>query len=330
MAVLKVTSFGGKIPRLPARALPADAGQQNENLLTTATEFRPLQGDVVVGDAPDGARTLYRLARRADGRLHEADGEGWMADVAEKSYVKGQINDDATELTVVTHDDGTQPPRMVDALGGDRLLGVPPPPKLAVSANVVDEFTAEEARNWVDGTLAPKLAQALIASLREDEQASRFRNGRTVAGPASLHGMEHYPAVPWMAVYVPPAQGAQRLDATWVQLAGGRIGYPIEMMPFWGRVDMDVLKEGLQRIESPKDGSQAFNDAQIQRLASSLAALFDPDGPALKAKRAEMDTVAQAFVRLLGRAPQAVGARPQEPQKPTVPEYEHDSGGIRP
>ena len=41
MTTLRVNNFGGEIPRMPARALPAGAAQINSNLLATATACAP-------------------------------------------------------------------------------------------------------------------------------------------------------------------------------------------------------------------------------------------------------------------------------------------------
>ena len=69
MATLKITNFGGEVPRLPPRILPPDAAQRYENLLATSVELRPLPGDKTVAGAVPGAKTLYRLGRNADGTL---------------------------------------------------------------------------------------------------------------------------------------------------------------------------------------------------------------------------------------------------------------------
>ena len=147
---------------------PAGAAQQYENLLTTSSELRPLQGDQIVAPATPGALTLYRLSRNADGTLRTSDSAGWITDVADKSHVKGQLNDDATERTVVTHNDGTQPPRIIDATGADRLLGVPAPPKLTLAANITDEFTIDDALTWVDEAGA-SVTESQYAILRAAE-----------------------------------------------------------------------------------------------------------------------------------------------------------------
>ena len=49
MTALKITQFGGQVPRVSPRALSAGAAQRYENLLATSTEMRPLLGDTAPG-----------------------------------------------------------------------------------------------------------------------------------------------------------------------------------------------------------------------------------------------------------------------------------------
>ena len=66
MTALKITQFGGVVPRVSPRALPASAAQRYENLLATSVELRPLPGDKTVAGAVDG------LAKPAVTALHSA------------------------------------------------------------------------------------------------------------------------------------------------------------------------------------------------------------------------------------------------------------------
>ena len=199
MTTLKITQFGGLVPRVSPRALPAGAAQQYENLLATSSELRPLQGDQTVAPATPGALTLYRLSRNADGTLRTSDSAGWITDVADKSHVKGQLNDDATERTVVAWNDGTQPPRVIDAQGADRPLGVPAPPQLSTAHNAVDEFTRDEALAWVDEELVPAIVEALRTELAE----ARVEGTTPVAGSYSLFGKPVVASEPWLVRWGP-------------------------------------------------------------------------------------------------------------------------------
>lgn len=49
MALLKLTNFGGELPRVKPRGLPDGAAQRYENLLATSADLRPLAGDKTVG-----------------------------------------------------------------------------------------------------------------------------------------------------------------------------------------------------------------------------------------------------------------------------------------
>ena len=308
MTTLRLESFGGLVPRVSPRALPAGAAQQYENLLATSSELRPLQGDQTVAPATPGALTLYRLSRNADGTLRTSDSAGWITDVEDKSYVKGQLNDDATERTVVSWNDGSAAPRVIDAKGADRLLGVPAPASVGVTANITDEFTRDEALAWVDEELVPAIVEALRTSLVE----ARVDGTTPVAGSYSLFGKPVEASAPWLVRWGPGAEGT------------------LELLPYWGRVtDLPALEAKLRLIEHPGTGEQAFTDAQLTKLAAGLASLFDPEGSSIKAKREDMDRLGREFDSIYSQAHTAVPPRPVEPTKPTTPEYNwaDDPGG---
>ena len=308
MTTLRLENFGGLVPRVSPRALPAGAAQQYENLLATSSELRPLPDDKTVASATPGALTLYRLSRNADGTLRTSDSAGWITDAADKNYVKGQLNDDATERTVVTWNDGAQPPRVIDAKGADRLLGVPAPPKLTLAANITDEFTSDEALAWVDEELVPAIVEALRTSLVE----ARVDGTTPVAGSYSLFGKPVVASAPWLVQWGPGDEGT------------------LELLPYWGRVtSLPSLEAKLRLIEHPVTGEQAFTDTQLTTLAAGLAKLFDPAGDSIKAKRDELDRIGKEFDSIYSQATTAVPPRPVEPTKPTTPEYNwaDDPGG---
>ena len=306
MSVLKIQSFGGLVPRVSPRALPAGAAQRYENLLATSTEMRPLPGDKTVAAGLAGARTLYRWGRTPAGALRTGDTDGWLSDVDDKSYVKGQLNDDATERTVVTWNDGAQPPRVIDAKGADRPLGVPAPPQLSTAHNAVDEFTRDEALAWVDEELVPAIVEALRTALAE----ARVDGTTPVAGSYSLFGKSAVASEPWLVRWGPGAEAA------------------LQLVPYWGRVtSLPSLEARLRPIEHPGTGQQAFTDTQLVTLAAGLAKLFDPAGDSLKAKRDELDSIGKEFDSIYSQATTAVPPRPVEPAKPTTPEYTWDNGG---
>lgn len=328
MSVLKIQSFGGQVPRVSPRALPAGAAQRYENLLATANELRPLLGDKTVAAGQAGARTLYRLGRTPDGALRTGDTDGWLADADDKSYVKGQLNDDATERTAVTWNDGTQPPRVIDATGADRLLGVPAPPKLTLTANVTDEFTRDEALTWVDEELLPAIVTKLAAALVE----GRVADNKPIAGSHDLFGKAVSATTPWWVVWPVPLATARERKLDGPELSGYEQGgnwmMPLEVLPYWGRVTSEAnLANALRDIEHPGTGEQAFTDAQLTTLAKGLAALFDPAGASIKAKRDELDRLGKAFGEAISFVVTPRPPRPVEPARPTVPEWDYSSVG---
>ena len=320
MTALKITQFGGQVPRVSPRALPADAAQRYENLLATSTELRPLAGDKTVAAAAPGARTLYRLGRDAEGALRGGDTDGWLTDAADKNHVKGQLNDDATERTVVSWNDGSAAPRVIDAKGADRLLGVPAPASVAVTANITDEFTRDEALAWVDETLIPALADKLLAALVE----ARVADNKPVAGSYSLFGKAVRPDKPWLVEWGLDIEAARQQKLDGPELGGRASGatwlVPFQLVPYWGRVtDKTALENALRLIENPSTGQQAFTDPQLATLATGLAKLFDPDGPSIKARREELDKLGRDFDSVLGSTTPPPSSRPVEPTRPTRP-----------
>lgn len=327
MSLLKLTNFGGELPRVKPRGLPDGAAQRYENLLATSADLRPLAGDKTVGGAAGGALTLYRLSRNADGSLRTGDTEGWITDAADKNFVKGQLNDDATERTVVTWNDGTQAPRVIDAKGEDRLLGVPAPQQLSVTVAVQDEFTADEATVWIEDELKPALAAAVRASL----VAERVSGGVPVAGARSLHGKTPDAERPWILPWVVHSSIALELGLRAPELGGyhgpGGMGWylPLLVIPQWGRVvDRAALESRLRDMKNPKDGTQLFSDDKIEALATAIIASFDPAGDSIKAYRDKMEQAALDFTKALSFEFTDPGPRPVEPTKPSVPEWTSD------
>ena len=333
MAVIQIKNFAGEVPRLPARALGGNGAQANENLLATATEFRPLMGDASVAPGLVGAKTLYRLSRNADGSLRANDDtSGWIVEAAEKNYVKGQLNDDATERTAVTWADGTQAPRVIDAKGADRVLGVPKPPKPGVTLVAVAQFTMDDALTWLSKDLIPALKTALSDRLIE----ARVSGGQSVAGSTSLFGMSVKPDEPWLVYKTRVLSDAQALGLTSPELAGwdaggGQWAVNIELLPMWGRVtDKPGLKTAVQAITLPS-GDAAFTSEQADKLTDKLAALFDPEGDSLKARRTDLTAQGQKFSDLMSSVAGAATPRPVEPTKPAGPEFvsQPDEGYVR-
>lgn len=149
MSVLHTLNFGGLVPQAGKRALPDNAAQTATNLLASSQEFRPLQADteVVTASGVSNPKTIYRLQRKADGSLNtdHTSAATWKVNALEVSYARHQLNNDVTERTSLTYNDGSAPARVIDALATDRLLGVPKPTAApTVVVTEVAEFTTDE------------------------------------------------------------------------------------------------------------------------------------------------------------------------------------------
>ena len=327
MTAIKITNFAGEIPRMSPRALPVDAAQVNSNLLATSTEFRPLADDSVTGPAVAESKTLYRLSRKADGSLRTDPAEGWLTNADDMSYVKGQINDDATERTYLTFNDGTRKPRVIDALGADRLLGVPPPLSVTTVLEAVAQFTREDANLWVAGSLVPDLIKILRDEVGPlDDNTWRFRGATPIAGPSQFYGMTPEPGSLWNLMYTTDDARAQKLGLKDQQLGGTQEGgvwtIRITALPFWGQVwNMASLKAKLRMLLSPKDGSQMLTEPMIESWAAAFADYIDPNGSALKARRTSLDDAVKGFKTAIESADIPSPERPIPPVRPTEPEY---------
>jgi hypothetical protein len=114
---IRITNFGGVVPKASPRALPDAGAQVAKDLQADISEFRPMADDltVVAASGVTNPKTIHRLARKADGSFNIDMTTGWIVKAAEMSFVKAQINDDTTERTYATFDDGGTPPRVYDA-----------------------------------------------------------------------------------------------------------------------------------------------------------------------------------------------------------------------
>lgn len=148
MSVVKITQIGSVRPSVHPRALANDDAQAVRNLLARTNEFRPLGTDVQVAtSAVANPQLLYRMPRKADGSLNSDMSQGWITSGHVTNYARGQLDDNTTERTYYTRADGSEPPRVLDATGQDRQLGVPAmttPPVAQVQT--VYSFTEEQKR----------------------------------------------------------------------------------------------------------------------------------------------------------------------------------------
>lgn len=158
MTVLQVLNFGGEVPSASSRTLPPGSARTARNLHPRVGEFRPLNEALEMAGVTvaSGSKALHRLERKADGAFASDMTTGWLAYPEVMSFAKGQINDDLTGRVYFSYDTGTEtPPRVMDALGVNKKLGVPAPKAPQVSVIVGDEFTPEE----YDGLMVIKTAE---------------------------------------------------------------------------------------------------------------------------------------------------------------------------
>ena len=160
-----LVDFGGELPAIPVDALPAANAQEARNLFAGSQDFRPLREDVAVAACPLNTRTLYRMQRRAQGGFHGLDdaGEGWLLTTVEVDYVRGQVDDDATERTYFTSPDWFTPGAFdLSSVGSPRQLGVPAPAELvATAAQERKPFLRDDAEKALTG-IARQVRDAVI------------------------------------------------------------------------------------------------------------------------------------------------------------------------
>ena len=327
MTVLKLTSFGGEMPRRPARHLPDGAALHYEDLLTTAEELRPLAQDVDVGAAISGAKTLYRLSRDANGDLRADPAGGWIATRDDLNFVKGQLNDDATERTVVADNAGVERVRVVDATGEDRLLGVPPPPDVGASAQVGEAFTTDDSEEWTAKTLMPALRNALLAASVETRYVSGalpLAGGTYEFGDANASKAGY--RVWWMDKTFAAQLGMNKAPVD-SQTTGQNVGIRLAAAPKWRKVDVAALEDAIMQIKRPGSDEPIFAQSTAGSLAAALAGIFDPDLPAIFGHRNSIDKAAIDMEALLASPPTEVDetGKPQPPQAPYGPAWYFDA-----
>jgi hypothetical protein len=201
-------------------------------------------------------------------------------------------------------------PRVLDATGQDRLLGVPAPTGLSVTLNTGKCWTQDDVQGWVVSDFAPALAKALKAAL----VASHVNpDGSPTAGADAMYctTLHSEDDLRWA--------DASRSDEAAVQALLGDAGVgcypgpdgvgvvvPIEALPAWGMVrDVPTLAGTLRTLDVPQSldaggGMGSLTEEQAARLAADLAALFDPGNASIANLRQQMDSAVQAFCAAMG------------------------------
>jgi len=342
MASIKIENFGGEMPSTSARALPANASQENRNLYLATTEFRPLAQDVAVSTTSNGTRTLYRFSRDASGNFNSDTTTGWITSTQERSYVKGQVNDERTERTYFTFDDGSARPRAIDVTGQDRLLGVPRPTKPVVSANITDELTPEEAEGFLFGDAAEAVRLALRDNFYVTEPGSRYSGDTIFGGPYTKNGMlfaTQISQVEYWCLFaeITNARAEElQLDLARLSVYQSEVStyVPVVSLPYTYLCNRTALTTALNSIVFPdgsgdKTGTRVFDDAQVNKIIDTAIEYLDPSTFA-KSSRDRLDALTKEFYELLQTTRVTVDSpppKPVEPAKPTVAEYTYDEGG---
>lgn len=334
MTIIKIDNFGGEMPSVSPRALPASAAQVNSNLFLATPEFRPLMQDATVGAVTAGSKTLHRLNGST----------AWIASTQERSYVKGQINDEKTERTYLTADDGSAAPRIIDNAAADRPLGVYRPVKPAVTLAASEEITPEEANTLLYGTAAEEVRKAVTGAWIDpgtNEPNARY-NTLPLAGPYAKHGMVFAEetvlgsaASPWNLYALIELSRATAIGLDLISLGAitrtnAPVHLPLTALPFTLLPDTTKLSAALRLIQFPtgygdKSGSQMFSDAKIAEMVAELSDALSPN-KLVKSARDELDALAKEFYALLTtQAVAATTAKPTAPAKPLVGEYDYDN-----
>ncbi|PAX16468.1 hypothetical protein CLI92_09040 [Vandammella animalimorsus] len=316
MPVIRIDEFGGIAPRVPPRALAEGAAQTNHDLMASAREFRPLQDDRSVGAAPVGARTLYRMSRSAQGVLRTGAEGGWLALEGDFNHVASQLNDDATERTVVTDNSGVQPPRVIDVTGADRLLGVPAPTKPGLAAQMAPQFTREDAQVWFEAEFLPRVTEIVKQCIWGDpsqdahQRLCRWVNGKPWAGAFAAHGYDQDALYPWMMAYHVEVNRKGSIG-----MAGLFGRQPtsdkniwrvlVPALPFWGHIPAPAghsapkLVERLQTIEHPTKGTALFDASRAAAFDRAVREYLSPDSADIQPLRMEIDTKLQELRKIL-------------------------------
>lgn len=321
MAKAVVTTFGGIYPGQKPRALPGVAAQVANNLLANVPDFRPLRDDIVVATAqsPTNPVTMYRMAKTSGGAFNTNMSTHWILKSTLVSYARGPLNDDDTERTFYSFDDGSAPPRWMDNTGTDRKLGVPKPGTAPTAVPViVDEFTTEERTAAITSALQA-VTDAVRTSLTAvwkgapepgsgttgyvnfqpdmasaSHQGKQVRAYRTASTGGAFNGAisNTYTAYPpdnftWVfdAALQPFWASATSLSPGWM----GSLGqdHICLALPAYGLTytsNETAMRTALGAIMMPgtTDGTKFLTTAQIDGLVLRLSDYINPAGAATK------------------------------------------------
>ena len=284
MTAIRIENFGGEQPSLSNQAMPPEAAQVNENLFAAIREFRPLMQDCDVCAAPTGTRSIYRTQRKGAGDLYNGlDNEGdtatWLISPKELSYVKGQVNDDATERTYFTTDDGSDYPKAFDlsSIRNPRKLGVPPPATATAEIVKASGISRSEAEAHL-AIVAKKITDAVLECTidpRVNQRGARYtdytpsngvpRAARLTprAGAKTNYGMGPTEEI---AAVLPAAFRT----ADWKLYAARSMP---EMVAIFGKPAVDTLcvTAQIEGLTAPPDWTDLFTEAEARAHLKTVA-----------------------------------------------------------
>lgn len=344
MTVIDIAAFSGVAPSVSGRGLGANFARTNKNLFLRSGEFWPLASDLYHGEAVPGAKTLHRFQRDTNGALLQNPSAPIRTYEQELSFVKGQINDELTERTYFTYDDGSSPPRTVDVRGNDRLLGVARPAAPQLKLTVVDEFTLDEAKTWLYGDFAKSVMDALrrnhIATETCEPRNRYDEGGRILSGASEKYTLSFYDelGVPVSAALRPShlyavvtKQRAKDAKIDIARLGGVDIGeaYAVGFgaLPATARVRWDAFSEEIRLMEFPefagdKAGSPVLDEAKAGKVIEAAQKALSV-GSALDALRSELNAILiEASDLLVHSFVDPLGDVPVKPEPPGSPDKE--------
>ena len=293
MAVIRLDAFGGESPRTPPRNLGPGMAQLSNNLLATATEFRPLAGELVVSTLPfSNPKTIRRFTKTTAGNPDISDfTSSWGASADFLSLAKGQINDDLTERTYYTNDsaaNSTGSARVFDNTGFDKALGVPPPGTPTVVPTISNEYTYDE-----DTNARVRIPGEMEVAVFESATEIRIGDALTPAPTATTSGwLTHEAAVAaGVAVTQTPGDFAFLTPMSGDSLILTELAYLTDVA-FGGKkvtylgADHWAVGLGVQGIGYTINGTT---------LTTKFKAIRTPDPQTVRTVGADFDTTTQQF-----------------------------------
>lgn len=286
MSVIDINTFGGLLPSIKARDLPAEAAQVAINLDQRQPDLRPtLAVGSSITSVTSGSLSVYRTAV----------GGTWLSSTNVVDYAANPVQDITNERVFLTG--RTTYPEAWQ--GGDyRPLGVPQPTVAPTAVRVaVDEYTyAEdtEARTALPAAIFDAVEAATSSTLLGSGGISGaapttttsgwLANGAVAGLPSTADAQINYlfPLVLQEGAYVPkyPEKHSELMDP---EFGGKQVSYggnPYMAIPFTVRgrgfqVNTSALTTSLAAIKSPVDGtSQLIPNAQCSEYATYFTNLY--------------------------------------------------------